>query len=68
MVRVGEETGQLDPMLATVADLYDEEVERSVKRMLAVLEPALILIMAVVIAGVIVSILLGILATNELVT
>jgi general secretion pathway protein F len=68
MVRVGEETGQLDPMLATVADLYEEEVGRSVKRMLAVLEPALILLMAVIIAGVIVSILLGILATNELVT
>ncbi|MEZ5444496.1 MAG: type II secretion system F family protein [Gammaproteobacteria bacterium] len=68
MVRVGEETGGLDPMLATVADLYDQEVERSVKRLLAVLEPALILLMAVVITGVIVSILLGILATNELVT
>jgi general secretion pathway protein F len=67
MVRIGEETGQLQSMLTKVADLYDQDVERSIKRMLAVLEPALILSMAVFIAVIIISILLGILAANELV-
>lgn len=66
MIRVGEETGQLQEMLLQVADTYDGEVQVAVKRMLTLLEPALILGLGVIIAGIIMSILVAILSLNEL--
>ncbi|MHB1296667.1 MAG: type II secretion system F family protein [Anaerolineae bacterium] len=41
MVRVGEETGALDSNLATLADFYEEEVDRAVAAMTAAIEPAM---------------------------
>lgn len=66
MIRVGEETGQLQEMLLQVADTYDSEVQTAVKRMLTLLEPALILGLGAIIAGIIMSILVAILSLNEL--
>lgn len=66
MIRVGEETGQLQEMLLQVADTYDGEVQTAVKRMLTVLEPALILGLGVIIAGIIMSIMVAILSLNDL--
>lgn len=66
MIRVGEETGQLQEMLLQVADTYDEEVRTTIKRLLTLLEPALILGLGVIIAGIIMSILVAILSLNEL--
>ena len=66
MVRVGEETGRLDEMLMDVADIYDNEVEQSLKKLLSFLEPALILTLGVLIAGIIFSILIALLSINEL--
>jgi general secretion pathway protein F len=66
MVKVGEETGQLDEMLLRVADIYDREVATAVQRMLTLLEPVLIVGLGLVIAGIIMSILLAILSVNEL--
>ncbi|MDS4027755.1 MAG: type II secretion system inner membrane protein GspF [Candidatus Contendobacter sp.] len=66
MIRVGEETGQLQEMLLQVADTYDGEVQTAVKRMLTLLEPALILGLGVIIAAIIMSILVAILSLNEL--
>lgn len=66
MVRVGEESGRLGEMLLELARIYDTEVESAIKRVLALIEPALILIMGLVIAILIVSILMGILAVNDL--
>lgn len=67
MVGVGEETGQLDEMLTRVADVYDREVSTAVKRMLALLEPVMILGLGLMIGGIIISILLAILKVNSLV-
>ena len=67
MILVGEESGQLEEMLGRVADVYDREVQVSVKRFLAILEPALILGLAVLIGGIVFSILLGVMAMSELV-
>jgi general secretion pathway protein F len=53
-------------MLNRVAEVYDREVQVAVKRMLAVLEPALILGLAVFIGGIVLSILLGIVGMSEL--
>jgi general secretion pathway protein F len=55
MVDVGERSGALDAMLLKVADTYDEQVETSVQRMTALLEPALILVMV----GIVVVIILA---------
>ncbi len=66
MVRVGEETGQLQEMLLQVADTYDGEVQTAVKRLLTLLEPAMILGLGVVIAAIIMSILVAILSLNDL--
>jgi general secretion pathway protein F len=66
LVRVGEETGRLGPMLAELATLTDQRIETGIKRLLTLLEPALIAALGVLIAGIIVSILLGILSVNEL--
>jgi len=66
MVRVGEETGSLDQMLMDVADIYDKEVSQSLKKLLNLLEPLMILTLGVLIAGIIFSILLALLSINEL--
>ena len=67
MIRVGEESGELADILLQVANTYDRDTQVTVKRTLAVLEPALILILGVIIAAVIISILAAILSINELV-
>ena len=58
MVRVGEETGTLDQHLTTLADYYDEEVDRSLKSMTAFLEPAMILFVGGIVGFVAVSVIL----------
>jgi general secretion pathway protein F len=67
MISVGEETGQLDEMLTRIADVYDREVSLAVRRMLALLEPVMILGLGLIIGGIIISILLAILKVNSLV-
>ncbi len=66
MVMVGEETGKLQEMLLRVADIYDREVQNAVKRMLALMEPVLILGLGLVIGGIIMSVLVAILSVNDL--
>lgn len=66
MVRVGEESGQLDEMMLELARIYDGEVQAGVKRSLTLLEPLLILFMGGGIAVIIIAILMGILSVNEL--
>jgi type IV pilus assembly protein PilC len=50
MIEVGESTGSLQDMLSSLADFYDEEVETSVGRFVTVIEPALLVLMGMVIA------------------
>ena len=66
LVMVGEETGKLQEMLIRIADIYDREVHSTVKRMLALMEPVLILGLGLVIGGIIMSILVAILSVNDL--
>jgi general secretion pathway protein F len=67
MILVGEESGRLEEMLNRVAEVYDREVQMAIKRFLAVLEPMLILGLAVLIGGIVFSILLGVMGMSELV-
>ena len=56
MVEVGESTGALAEMLDQVSQFYDEELTTAVERFVALLEPALLLVMAVIIAIVVLSV------------
>jgi type IV pilus assembly protein PilC len=55
MVEVGEQTGALQEMLNSLADFYDEEIETNLGRFITVIEPALLVIMGIVIAGLLLS-------------
>jgi len=66
MVKMGEETGRLEEMLLRVATIYDKQLSVAIQRMLALLEPVLIISLGLMIAGIIVSILLAILSVNDL--
>ena len=59
MIAVGEETGKLDEMLFQVADVYDREVAAAVKRALALIEPVMIISLALLIGGIIMSLLVA---------
>jgi type IV pilus assembly protein PilC len=51
MVEVGESTGALQEMLNSLSDFYDEEIETNLGRFVTLVEPALLVIMGLVIAG-----------------
>jgi type IV pilus assembly protein PilC len=58
MVEVGESTGALQDMLNNVADFFDEEIDTTLTRFMALIEPVLLLVMGVVIAGLLISLYL----------
>ncbi len=65
MVSIGEESGDLQGMLSKVADYYDEEVEESTQKLLAALEPIIIVFMAVFVAVIVFSIFLPMLNMTQ---
>lgn len=66
LIRVGEESGRLDEVLGHIADVYDGKVETALKRLLALVEPAAVIILAVLIGGIVVSILSALVSINAL--
>ncbi len=56
-IKVGEETGKLDAMLLSTADDYEYESSAAIKSMMSIIEPLMIVILGVVVAGVMVSVL-----------
>jgi len=58
VVRVGEETGTLDSHLDTLASYYEEEVDRSLDNLTALIEPALVVFVGVIVAFVAISVIL----------
>jgi general secretion pathway protein F len=67
MIRVGEESGQLETMLMQTAEILDMETQTLIKRALSLVEPVMILVLGLIIAGVVMSILVAILGVNSLV-
>ena len=55
MVEVGESTGALQEMLNSLADFYDEEIDTNLARFITLVEPILLVIMGIVIAGLLLS-------------
>src|SRR5258706_2348105 len=66
MIQVGEETGRLDEMLMQVAETYDREVEVAIRKSLALLQPVMIVAMALVIGFIIIAILSAMLSVYDI--
>ncbi len=66
MIKVGEETGQLDTMLLKVAAVYEKSLRVSIKRFISFLEPAMILGMGLIIGFIVLSMLTAIFSITDL--
>ena len=58
MAKVGESTGALDEMLSNISDFFDDKVETQLQRILALVEPAMLVFMGVVVATILLSLYL----------
>jgi general secretion pathway protein F len=67
LIRTGEDTGELPEMLRELAAIYEDEAERTVTATVKLLEPMLILVMGVVIAGIVAAVILPIFQANTIV-
>ncbi len=65
MVEVGEETGDLDAMLYKIADFYDEEVDNTVKSLISLIEPIMIVFLGITIGGIVISLFLPLIKLLE---
>ncbi len=66
MVKVGEETGQLDTMLLKVATTYEKSLREAIKRFMGLLEPMIIIAMALIIGFIVLSVFMAIFSILEL--
>ena len=60
MIKIGEETGSMEEMLAKIADFYEEEVDNAVDNMTALMEPFIMAFLGVVIGGLVIAMYLPI--------
>ena len=67
MVRVGEEGGRLDTVLADIAESYEKEIEADLKTLSSLIEPAIILVLGLVIGAMVIAMLLPIFNMNSIV-
>jgi len=65
MVDVGEETGQLPEMLLKIADVYDDEVDGAVTALTSILEPVMIVFLAVVVGAIVFALFLPLISVIE---
>ena len=68
MIQVGEETGQLPEMLNRVADIYDDEVDTAVGALTSIIEPVLIVFLAVVVGTIVLAMFLPLIALIQKMT
>ncbi len=55
MVRIGEETGELDNMLSKIADFYEDEVDASIQALTSIIEPLLMICVGVMVGTIVIS-------------
>lgn len=67
MLRLGEETGQLPTLSGRVADFYEEKLQRQLDRVVAIIGPAAIILISVVVGGLIVSVMTALLSVTQVV-
>ncbi len=66
MVSIGEETGNLDAMLAKIADFYDSEVDAAVKALTSMIEPLIIVAMGLVIGFIVIAMFMPMFSLGDL--
>jgi len=66
MIKVGEETGQLDIMLLQVATTYEKSLRSAIKRFVGLLQPAMVIFMALLIGFIVISMLTAIISVTDL--
>jgi general secretion pathway protein F len=66
LVQIGDETGKLQDMLQEIADIYDQEVERALERVLALLVPGITVVMGLVVALIVAAVMTAMVSINEL--
>ncbi|WP_342629388.1 type II secretion system F family protein [Nguyenibacter vanlangensis] len=66
LLRLGEETAQLGPMALRAADIHEEQVRVATQRLVALLVPAITIVMGLLVAGIVSSLLLAMLSLNDL--
>jgi general secretion pathway protein F len=66
LVQIGDETGRLQDMLQEIADIYDQEVERALERLLALLVPGITIVMGLVVALIVAAVMTAMVSINEL--
>ncbi|HKM73473.1 MAG TPA: type II secretion system F family protein [Stellaceae bacterium] len=66
LIRIGEETGRLEEMLQEIAEIYEQEVQRALERLLALLVPAITITMGMIIALIIVAVMTAMISINDL--
>lgn len=67
MLRLGEETGQLPTLSGRVAEFYEEKLQRQLDRLVAIIGPAAIVLISVVVGGLIVSVMTALLSVTQVV-
>ncbi len=68
MISIGEEAGSLDSIVEKVADFYDDELDASIGKLVAMLEPLMIVAMAIVVGGIVIAMILPIFSMYQNVT
>ena len=68
MISLGEETGKLDTMLLRVATMYEKQTQRSIERVMGLVTPMLTILIALVVGGLIMTVMDAVLGINEMAT
>jgi general secretion pathway protein F len=67
MLRIGEETGQLSPLAARIADFYESKLQRNLDRVVGIIGPLAIIFISIVVGGLIVSVMTALLSISQVV-
>ena len=66
LLSVGEETGRLDDMFNRLADIYEKDTKEAIRRFTALFEPAVILLMGLIVGAMILSVMLAVTSINQI--
>jgi type IV pilus assembly protein PilC len=67
MIHVGEQTGELEKMLAKIADFYDDQVDAAVSGLTSLIEPLIIAFLGIVIGGIVIAMFLPVFKMTEII-
>jgi type IV pilus assembly protein PilC len=67
MIHVGEQTGELEKMLAKIADFYDDQVDAAVSGLTSLIEPLIIAFLGIIIGGIVIAMFLPVFKMTEII-